>query len=465
DSVKEEIQAEWAPKLGLMDGWVAYPCTPMQAGMIVATLKDHTSYLMCDVFKAVAPVNLMKLQTAFNVVLTMNDVLRANFASTSAGVIQIIRSADQLVDIEIVHTSVEDCLDSERDRGFSMEDRTWIRLTLVKPSEAEEYVVLTIHHALYDGWCLQEIVDDLFAYPTLTMSTTSNNSAIKRIARQAGVTAATVLKAAWVLTLWKYQRTDDVSFGFVSAGRDIPVPDAERIIGPLLATLLCRISMDKDLTAVEFLKAIQNDHVEMIPHSTSSLTDVKKWSGVDGLSDLFDTLFVVENIPLSMSDGSNSEPAHFRQYTNSDANAKSVAYKFEMLLFPGESSWTINGLYDGVYVDRDYARAVIEEFDYVLSELCLNGERSLVSNFVDLSLSQKRTIYNFSQGDVRPLPFECVHYGFEQLVDVDASVIAVEQNDKSLTYGELNDLAESLANELAELGACVGKRVAIVMQR
>ncbi|GFF56476.1 nonribosomal peptide synthetase 5 [Aspergillus udagawae] len=57
---------------------------------------------------------------------------------------------------------------------------------------------------------------------------------IEQTCRIAGVTSATMLYAAWALLLKSYTAQDDLVFGTVFSGRDFPLTEIDKIVGPLL---------------------------------------------------------------------------------------------------------------------------------------------------------------------------------------------------------------------------------------
>ncbi len=59
------------------------------------------------------------------------------------------------------------------------------------------------------------------------------------------ITAATVIQVAWALVLRDYTGTSVPCFGNLRSGRDVPVKNAERIFGPLIGMVPCRVRFDK----------------------------------------------------------------------------------------------------------------------------------------------------------------------------------------------------------------------------
>ncbi|RHY22571.1 hypothetical protein DYB32_009460 [Aphanomyces invadans] len=267
------------------------------------------------------------------------------------GIFQVIR--EDAADVEVAEvrvSSLDAFLAQDYVRGFAVGDKFFVRLALVE-AEDGSFAVLTIHHALYDGWSLSMLMGDLMnaysgvavpsrpsfcnvvdyikaqdaaateaywqsylsgavpspigslvdlspeageARPLSTVCKVSMAD-LTKAAQRCGVTVADLTKLAWAAALRKYTRQDDVVFGEVLANRDIAVKDADKIMGPLISTVPCRVRFDDASTLSSQLKCVLTDRVATVEHSHASLTDVKRWSGIEG--DLFDTLLVYQNLP------------------------------------------------------------------------------------------------------------------------------------------------------------------------
>ncbi|CRG92456.1 hypothetical protein PISL3812_09516 [Talaromyces islandicus] len=90
---------------------------------------------------------------------------------------------------------------------------------------------------------------------------------------QSSVTMATVLRAAWALTVASYTRTTDIVFQALQSGRSLPVEDIEHLAGPTLAYVPIRISLAECLaTSVStFIEWVQRETIEMMPHEPFGL--------------------------------------------------------------------------------------------------------------------------------------------------------------------------------------------------
>jgi len=98
---------------------------------------------------------------------------------------------------------------------------------------------------------------------TFTINITSVAQDIQSRAKSIGIAPASFFKAAWALTLALYADSDLVSFGAVLCGRNLPIPGAFHVVGPLLNTLPLAIGVDRSKTAEEFLQSTFDKVVEL----------------------------------------------------------------------------------------------------------------------------------------------------------------------------------------------------------
>ncbi|KAF0708298.1 hypothetical protein As57867_006378, partial [Aphanomyces stellatus] len=276
------------------------------------------------------------------------------------------------------------------------------------------------------------------------------------------VTVAEITKLAWAATLRKYTRQNDIVFGQVMANRDIPVKDAETILGPLLSTVPCRVRFDDDVNVEQTLLQLQADRGAMMAHSHAGLVDIKRWIGVDG--DLFDTLFVYQNMPEIRK---ITEEAGVELLEKFSFNSRSLEYTFELTVEPSIiTKLQATASYDPMKLSHTDAQLLLNEFDHTLYMVCdIATKRGLVEKLWHLSPFQQDLIQSASTGVNMQLPYEVLHHAFEDQAQKQAHARAIEFEDKWLSYGELNAQANSLANKLSTFCVKVGDRVAVVMER
>ncbi|KNC99985.1 amino acid adenylation domain-containing protein [Spizellomyces punctatus DAOM BR117] len=521
-----EITTDFLPKLNIRNEYEVFPTTPLQSGMIAATLQDNSSYLAHIIFEVEGTISVSQLETAFWVVIKQHDILRTTFVSTSTAGLCQITHGESTATVDIVSVpELTTYLESDKLRGFTLQDTHWVRLALVSSSLPipRQFVVMAIHHSLYDGWSLPIICDDLIkayvgerlldrprfrtvvdyvfaqdmaesrkfwsAYlsdivrpsplnlrcgapakdempsPIFHQCSTSTD-VLQTSARSAGVTMAVLLKAAWAFTLRKYLRVDDVIFGQVLSGRDIPVEGVEAIVGPLINTVPCRINVSDSSSVLDILKCLQADHTKMLPHTHTGLVDIQRYAGVQADVSLFQTLFVFQNLPVK-NEHAVEQIMRTPDFASTSGGSMSK-YPFELVLHPEDKILRISGFYQSRNMEESQAFMLLDEFDFTVSRLV---EATIQDNCMmkaedmwELSPSQTLALEKLCVGP-KVDPHEVVHQNFEARSKQHPSWIAIEHAGECLSYGELNERGEAVAGQLASLGARVGKRVAVIMQR
>ncbi|CAK4646213.1 unnamed protein product, partial [Aphanomyces euteiches] len=137
-----------------------------------------------------------------------------------------------------------------------------------------------------------------------SMQFESHVDTLSLAAKRAGVTLDTLTKCAWVATLRKFLRQNDIIVGQVLLNGKLSVNGSERFVQidacqtiSFLFSLSretqsvtpCRIQMDDSKPVIALLETIQLDPIQP---SYVSHVEMKKWSGVQG--ELFDTLYAFQ---------------------------------------------------------------------------------------------------------------------------------------------------------------------------
>ncbi|KAL2913838.1 hypothetical protein HK105_206717, partial [Polyrhizophydium stewartii] len=521
-SLNKKTLAELAAVGSFVD---AYPATPLQAGMVAATMQDARAYVNQVPLRATRTVSLESLRSAVRAVVQHHAILRTSFVSTVAGgIVQVVRASADAAECVAVAAPLAQHLAADKARGFSLADASWIRAALVcDPAGSAQHVVVTIHHALYDGWSLPMIMRDLAAAldghaleprpafrtvvdfiaaqdaaateafwtqqlvglepaqplslghsartddedAPLAQACSTPMAELQRAAQRAGVTVAVVLKAAWAATLRKFTRSHDVVFGEVLANRDIAVAGADRIVGPLLNTVPCRVVLDDTARAADLVALLQAQHGAVLSHSHAALVDVQRWAGVQGDGKLFNTLFVFENVPDG--DGSQHQTEALLSFEASSVDtrrSRSHEYSVELVIYPSPEIISVSMQFDPSQLSRSQAASILAEFDFGVQQLVSAlSDKDTVESLWTLSPAQQAMIARFSHGERVPLPFSLVHHGFEARAKQHPDWRAVEHGDAHLSYGDLDACGSALAAALASHGVQRGSRVAVVMQR
>ncbi|KAL4899866.1 hypothetical protein BDW74DRAFT_183355 [Aspergillus multicolor] len=104
------------------------------------------------------------------------------------------------------------------------------------------------------------------------------------------LTIASVFQLAWALTLGVYCRTEDVCFGYMTSGRDAPIPGIHDAIGPFINLLLCRVNLGGGKCALDLLHRCQQEFARSLQFQYRSLAAITHQLGI---RDLFNSILSV----------------------------------------------------------------------------------------------------------------------------------------------------------------------------
>lgn len=111
---------------------------------------------------------------------------------------------------------------------------------------------------------------------------------------RASVTLANLTLSAWAIVLKQFTGSDDVCFGYLSAGRDAPVNGIQDMVGIFINMLCCRVQFSPTQTLDDISKRVNADYISSIPHQSCSLASIQHELGWQGQS-LFNTTLSIQN--------------------------------------------------------------------------------------------------------------------------------------------------------------------------
>ncbi len=123
------------------------------------------------------------------------------------------------------------------------------------------------------------------------------STALAAAARQARVTLSTVFYAAWSVLLARHAGSDDVVFGAAVSGRPAELPGIADMVGVFINTIPRRIGVDDAAEVGAFLREVQRDYLDTLPHQHAGLADLARFAGLPATAPLFDSIVVFENYP------------------------------------------------------------------------------------------------------------------------------------------------------------------------
>jgi amino acid adenylation domain-containing protein/non-ribosomal peptide synthase protein (TIGR01720 family) len=261
-----------------------------------------------------------------------------------------------------------------------------------------------------------------------------------------GVTLSNVLQLVWALVVRCYTGSDEVCFGYVASGRDMPVEGIEDAVGVFINMLICRINLEDSLELGEALDKVQMDFVTSMAHQTCSLAEVQHELKLSGTS-LFNTAFTYQR-RSGMPEQSGSallydivethDPSEYSIAVNVEATDSSIEIRF--------SYWTNN-------MSHAQAKNVASTFEQVLKSLIRSQQGERTVGYLDFfSEHSCMQVCNWNRKSP-PKVKKCIHELIEQQALLrPLSTPAVHGWDANFTYTELEAVATRLAKHLVGLG-------------
>ncbi|MEE1927568.1 amino acid adenylation domain-containing protein [Streptomyces sp. TRM 70351] len=335
------------------------PATPLQVGLSFHTLlrDDHDTdvYAVQAVTTLVGELDADRMAKAARELLRRHPALRVYLAQTGDDVVQVVPD-DVTLEWRRDDRFAEAAQDELR-RPFDPARPPLIRFLLSRVGPAEHRLVITNHHALLDGWSMPLVGRALLALyaelgggpaapaaPPLPeyfrwlaardrdaslaawrealagvddatrLAPASAGSGVERpgrvrvdlgrefsdrlraFARERGVTLSTVFQTAWGLLLGRLTGRRDVVFGCPVSGRPAEVPGVAAMIGQLGTTIPVRVRHTQDERVHDLLARVHAESAALAEHHHVGLPGIQRAAG---LGELFDTMLVMENFPLS----------------------------------------------------------------------------------------------------------------------------------------------------------------------
>ncbi|KAI5862437.1 hypothetical protein GGS23DRAFT_610619 [Durotheca rogersii] len=303
-----------------------YPCTPLQEGLMATSSSRPGAYIA----RLVVDMKLRDIESykaAWESVVTSHPILRTRIVHLgTAGMVQVVLKPS-LPSIDWrTSTNIDDYIKEDQDKPMGFGD-SLTRYGIVVTGNDVKFI-WTAHHAIYDGATvalLSEAVhnahtgkymeeppkfnrfveyltkldtdgSDEFWKRTLAGSKSmpfplvlsldhasqANHVVERRVIlgrkKPAGITMASLLQTAWAFVLARYSGSDDVVLGVVQSGRLVPVPDIDRMPGPVITTVPLFIRLDRTQTLTSLLYQVQSATNELIPHCHRGLQNIREVS-------------------------------------------------------------------------------------------------------------------------------------------------------------------------------------------
>jgi amino acid adenylation domain-containing protein/thioester reductase-like protein len=507
-----------------------YPCTPIQEGLFSATSGGSGAYVDQFMLTLCPNVDRPRLVKAWNSVVRSSDILRTRIIQTSIGTYQVVTNYSELL-VEC-YTSQEHYLASDVSMkmdpgaplfvvGFIEPDMESRAMEKYVPKPKAQLVV-TIHHAVYDGWSWEMMLQDAEAayrgesLPLRPFSgfvsflqhrdlareqnfwrsyfrdlnsavfpeTLANNRAPQLRTRLTyhhslpqnplpgkgesdmavvtgpQVTPAIKVHLAWAILISFYTQSPDVVYGTISNGRLSSLPGIDGIMGPTMATIPFRHTIDRSSRVDQALQMTHASMQSTLDWQHAGLPAISRVSHEASTACMFQTLVVIQPSKAPLKSGV-FESVEERL----GADGFIPGYSVILLCTPGitDQSWELELLLDDEIIPRAQGQRILHQFTHILSQL--HEAQSICIDQLDvLCIADQVQLCEWElPGSSR------VDYTIHGLVKLQCQIRPKEQGvcawDGSFTYEEIQQLSDTGAIGLRTMGIGAGAIVPICVER
>ncbi|REC69945.1 hypothetical protein DRF57_22760, partial [Chryseobacterium rhizosphaerae] len=259
---------------------------------------------------------------------------------------------------------------------------------------------------------------------------------LKKFTTKNGFTVNAVLQYLWHSQLGMHSGVETTVVGTTVSGRSLPVDDIESSAGLFINTLPLIVEHTEG-KVVDIISDIQQRISELNTHSDVSLGELQH-----DARRMFSSLFVYENYPVPTGgDDSNELGFIFK------GSVEKLDYPLGIMAYEQGESVTMKINYEGVLFETQTMEQLMEGMKSVLGQVLDNWEITS-DQLLYVSENQLKVIESWNHTVSAESSDKTIHELFENQVSKTPDHIALVYQNVKLSYSELNNRANRLANYL-----------------
>lgn len=484
----------------------AYECSPIQEGMLLSQVRDKSLYNIEWIERAeVRPnqaIDAQRIETAWKLIVARHQALRTVFLdgiSVDGTKAQLVLKDCTPQIRRVFFTNLEEF--SINDEPYTpVKNQPPHCLTICQCPDNSVFLKFEINHAIfdgvsrsivwnelsqaYDGSLTSELAprfDNFIAYlqgrdmqaslshwesylgglerchfPVLDPIVPRENEPLAvdflvaglqvfdlaKFCRQQEITFAHLFQTAWALVLRTFIGSDDVCFGYLSSGRDVPVGDAQLLVGPLINMLICHLDGIGSSTFSELLTRVREDSIESLAHQHCSLADIHHRLKLGS-----DSLF---NTAVTVLKNSGDAPDSSLQLSTVGGRGGFTEFALVLDIQDLVGDLQVNLTYSTKHLSQENVSIVADTLRQVLRHMV--SSPSCTWDSIDLVHNNQLQQISSVNEVLSPQHNACIHELFQHHAQAQPSKVAIVSSNEILTYGELDDFSGRIAENLIERG-------------
>ena len=280
------------------------------------------------------------------------------------------------------------------------------------------------------------------------------------LSKRSGVTLFMTLVAGFQTLLYRLSGEDDIVVGTPVAGRNRR--EIEGLIGFFVNTLVLRTNLGGDPSFEELLGRVRKVALQAYTHQDlpfEQLVQTLQPTRDLSYTPLFQVMFVLDDARVPS--------VKLPELTVSSYAVEIGTAKFDLTLSMENSADGLASVweYNADLFDKATIARMAGHFQTLLEAIVANPQQK-VSSLSLLTEQERHQLLVDWNNTTKEYPSDkCIHQLFEEQVELTPDSEAVLFEDKQLTYRELNQRANSLANHLRTLGVGSEVLVGICVER
>ncbi len=275
---------------------------------------------------------------------------------------------------------------------------------------------------------------------------TDLTNALENFAQQQGTSVFAVALTAYALWLWRYSGETDMAIGIPVSGRS--QTEFTNIPGLMVNSLALRIHLDTEQTAQACVQTIAAQLLDDLQHQDfpfDALVNVLELPRNPGRNALFDTMFSLGSDWLGNAGAQELFIPHSLPVTE-------AKFDLAMSLDQRQGQYLLSVNYATSLFTATRATAMGQHYLEMLQQLLAHPQQLLrnlncisVAEYQQLTLNFNKTTMSYSRESSIALEFEKMAARYSDR-------LAVHDDEGTLTYRELNELANQIAACLIQRG-------------
>ena len=501
-----------------------YDLTSMQENFLYNKMNDkEDNYFVQVLVQSEIDLEDRKVRSVMQELSNIYETLRMNYLYSEIEKPKAVQYKFKAIDFEVASLSSVDSddfkklLEDDKKREIDLEKDNLLRTKLIHLSNKKCIILWSFNHILMDGWCLNILMDSFrklyesncnedtirkimnekgqyseyveylqsldmkkqfsywqrvlkgydavnvilpekkgvgearFSLESIQLKDSIENNILK-VTQKMQSSMGSFLEAVWGIVLGIYSLSNDVVFGKVTFGRNKPISGIENIVGLFINTIPMRVRTNDKMSFKQLVKNITRESRLSEKNSDISISELNQIE-----SNLVRSLMSIDLFEENQTNDSLGLK-HLKtiEQTNYDLNLSIVKRnKIYLEMIYNENKYEKNTIY-----------AILEHYMYLLEQFSNNPD-AMIGDVRMVDESEEDIILNkFNQAiDVSHIKENGIYEVFERIAKENQDNSAIHFRNEILTYRELKDKVDYLAEYLVKRGVKKGEIVISLFER